>query len=49
MREVCARVRVRAAQERGVGVVGVRGGAREVSEARLVLSVIEPLMNMQLM
>ena len=49
MGEVCTRVRARAAQERGVGVVGVRRGARGVSEARLVLSVIESLMNMQLM
>ena len=49
MGEVCTRVRARAAQERAVGVVGLRGGAREVSEAGLVLSVIESLMKMQLM
>ena len=42
------RVRVRAAWERGVGVVGVRSGACEVSGAMLVLSIIEPLMNVQL-
>ena len=47
--EGCTRVRVRAARERGVGVVGVRSGACKVSGATLVLSIIEQLVNMQLM
>ena len=34
---------------RGVGVAGVRSGPRGVSGATPVLSVIEPLMNMQIM